>query len=166
MNRLQRLLRHLIETRFATRRRFTPAVLDAIEAAVRNAESRHCGELRFVVETDLDAWSILAGKSSRRRALEVFASLGIWDTDRNNGVLVYVLCADHAVEIVADRGFNDLVTTAEWAAVCRTMETEFREGRWQQGAIAGTAAAAALLARHFPGNGRHGNELPDRPLLL
>jgi uncharacterized membrane protein len=166
MNRLARLLRHLLETRFSTRRRFTPAVLDAVEAAVRAAESNHCGELRVVVETDLDATSILARRSSRERALEVFAALRVWDTAANNGVLIYVLFADRAVEIVADRGFNALVRPDEWSAVCRTMEAQFRAGHWREGALAGVESAAALLARHFPGSARDGNELPDRPVLL
>jgi uncharacterized membrane protein len=166
MNRVIRLARHLLETRFATRRRFTPAVLDHIEAAVGAAEGAHQGEIRVVIETDLDAWSILGGKTARHRALEVFAASRVWDTEQNNGVLIYVLCADRAVEIVADRGFNGLVTPAEWAAVCHAMETEFRHGRWEPGALAGVTAAALLLARHFPGTGQQGNELPDRPVLL
>jgi uncharacterized membrane protein len=166
MQRTLRLLRHLVETRIATRRRFTPAVLDRIEAAITLGERAHCGELRVVIETDLDAWSILFGKSSRQRALEVFAHYGVWDTEQNNGVLIYVLFADRAVEIVADRGFNALVTPAEWASVCRAMETEFRQDRWEHGAIAGVEAAAQLLSRHYPGSGRQGNELPDRPVLL
>jgi uncharacterized membrane protein len=166
MNRVIRLVRHLFETRFATRQRFTSAVLDRVEAAVAAAEGQHQGELRIVVETDLDAWSILAGKTPRRRALEVFAASHVWDTEANNGVLIYVLFADRAVEIVADRGFNGLVTPAEWVAVCRAMEIEFRHGRWEQGALAGVEASAQLLARHFPGTGRQGNELPDRPVLL
>lgn len=166
IDRVIRLARHLFETRFATRRRFTPAVLDRVEAAVAKAEGAHQGELRIVIETDLDAWSILAGKAPRQRALEVFAGSRVWDTESNNGVLIYVLFADRAVEIVADRGFNDLVTPAEWAAVCRAMEAEFRQGRWEQGAVAGVEGVAQLLARHFPGTGRQGNELPDRPVLL
>jgi uncharacterized membrane protein len=166
MDRLIRLLRHLFETRFATRRRFTPAVLDRIEAAVTAAEGAHQGELRIVIETDLDAWSIVAGKTPRQRALEVFAGSRVWDTEHSNGVLVYVLFADRAVEIVADRGFHGLVTPAEWAAVCRAMETEFRQGRWEQGALAGVEAAAHLLNRHFPDTGQQGDAHPDRPVLL
>ena len=166
MNRLQRLLRHLIETRFMTRRRFTAEVLDAIEGAVRAAEETHAGEVRFVVETDLDAISIIGNKSPRQRALEIFAGLRVWDTELNNGVLVYVLCADRAVEIIADRGFNALVADSEWGAVCRAMEGEFRAGRWRHGAVAGVEGAAVLLARHFPGSRQSGNELPDRPVLL
>lgn len=166
MTRLTRLLRHLVEFRWRLRRRFGPAVLDRIEQAVRQADASHSGELRVVIETDLDAWSILAGKGSRARAVEVFAACHIWDTEHNNGVLLYVLFADRAVEIVADRGFNNLVTPAEWAGVCRAMESEFRAGRWEHGAIAGVDAAARLLARHFPESSSNGNEFPARPLLL
>jgi uncharacterized membrane protein len=166
MQRAIRLIRHLVETRFATRRRFTPQVLDHIEAAVAAAEGAHCGELRMVIETDLDAWAIISGKTARQRALEVFAGCHVWDTEQNNGVLLYVLCADRAVEIIADRGFNGLVTAVEWSGVCRSMEAEFRHGRWEQGAIAGVEAAARLLARHFPGGAERSNELPDRPALL
>src|SRR5450631_1302002 len=114
MKRVVRLFRHLFETHLLTQRRFPAAVLDRIEAAVREAEARHAGELRVVIETDLDAWSILAGKTPRQRAIEVFAAFHVWDTELNNGVLLYVMCADRVVEIVADRGFNPLVTAAEW----------------------------------------------------
>ena len=166
MRRAGRLLRHLVETHWATRRRFSPPVLDRIEAAVGAAERTHAGELRVVVETDLDAWSIVSGKTPRQRALEVFAAAHVWDTALNNGVLIYVLFADRAVEIVADRGFNGLVASPEWEQVCRAMEAEFRRGRWEHGAIAGVQAVAALLARHFPSGAGAGNELPDRPVLL
>jgi uncharacterized membrane protein len=166
MNRALRLVRHLFETHGLTRRRFPPAVVDRIEAAVGKAEAGHAGELRVVIETDLDAWSILRGKTSRQRAIEAFAAFHVWDTELNNGVLLYILCADRAVEIVADRGFNELVTPAEWRGVCQAMQTEFGAGRWDAGATAGIAAAAALIGRHYPASGRNGNELPDRPVVL
>ncbi len=166
MNRIGRLCRHLFETHLLTHRRFPPAVLDRIEAGVRAAEASHAGELRVVIETDLDAWSILGGKTSRQRAIEVFAGFHVWDTELNNGVLLYVLGADRVVEIVTDRGFNELVTPAEWRTVCQAMEAEFRAGRWAEGVLAGVAAAAVLMGRHFPGAARSGNELPDRPVVL
>jgi uncharacterized membrane protein len=166
MQRLGRLLRHLVETRLVTRRRFPRAVLDRIQAATDAAEATHSGELRIIIETDLDAWSILAGKTPRQQEIEVFAAFHVWDTELNNGLLLYVLCADRDVEIVADRGFNGLVSADEWRGVCVAMEVEFRAGRWAEGALAGVAAAAALMRRHFPAPGRSGNELPDRPTLL
>jgi uncharacterized membrane protein len=166
MNRIVRLLRHLLELRLTTRSRFTSVVLDRVEAAVGKAEASHAGELRVVIETDLDIASILAGRSSRDRAVEIFSATRIWDTELNNGVLLYVLCADRRVEIVADRGFNALVSAEEWRAACASMEQAFRAGRWEAGLLAGVDAAAGLLSRHFPGTGRNGNELPDRPILL
>ena len=114
MNRWTRLFRHLLETRWSMRRRFTPAVLDRIEAAVHASEATHRAELRVVIETDLDAWSILADRPPRDRALEVFATYGVWDTEENNGLLLYVLFADHDVEIVADRGYTGRVMSEEW----------------------------------------------------
>jgi uncharacterized membrane protein len=98
--------------------------------------------------------------------LELFGRLGIWDTERNNGVLIYLLMAEHDVEIIADRGIASRVSTDEWEAVCRVMEQHFREGRFPEGAVAGIEGVGALLARHFPSEGGDRNEQPNRPVLL
>jgi uncharacterized membrane protein len=108
------------------------------------------------------------GKTPRERALEVFAALGVWDTEANNGVLIYVLLADHDVEIVADRGYNDRVGAAEWAAVCEHIDAEFRSGRYPEGLVAGVQRVGQIIATHFPQppGQRDENELPNRPALL
>src|ERR1700738_753194 len=98
-----RFLRHIFFTRWTTRRHFTPRVLADIEAAIREAESLHAGEIRFVVETALDLPDLVEDLPPRPRAMQVFGQLGVWDTAQNNGVLIYLLLADHIVEIVADR---------------------------------------------------------------
>lgn len=140
-------------------------MLDDLEKAISTAEAQHSAEIRVVIESDLDVGSIFAGKSARERAREVFGRFGVWDTEQNNGVLIYLLLADRRVEIVADRGFRTLVAAAEWQEVCRAMETHFRAGRFSDGVLAGVAAAGQLAARHFPAVGAR-NELPDRPVLL
>jgi len=149
---------------------FPAATLDAIEQAIARAEKTHGGEIRFAIETGLTPLHILNGMAPRARALEVFASLRVWDTESNNGVLIYVQLADRAVEIVADRGFKGRVIPAEWEAVCRLMEDHFRAGRFQTGSIAGVDAIGNLLARHFPATVERPapshNQLPDRPTLL
>ena len=98
----------------------------------------------------------------------MFSDLRVWDTEHNNGVLIYVLIADRSVEIVADRGLS--VRGPEWEAVCRMMEEHFRAGRFRAGSIAGIDAVGGLLARHFPAaipnQGAPRNELPDQPTLL
>jgi uncharacterized membrane protein len=114
-----RFLRHLFLPAWLLRRRFPPALLAEIEAAVVEVERRHAGEVRFVLEHALEPGDLLAGLTPRERALQVFGLARVWDTAANNGVLVYVLYAEHAVEIVADRGIAARVPQADWDAVCR-----------------------------------------------
>jgi uncharacterized membrane protein len=163
---MNRTLRHLVTTRGALRRAFPASSLAAIESAIRAAESRHTGELRFAIESCLDFRRLVAGTSARDRAVGAFARLGMWDTAQRNGVLIYLLLADRDIEIVADRGFDGRVSAAEWEAVCRAMEAEFRAGRFEAGALAGIRGVSALVARHFPPGDAERNELPDTPVVF
>lgn len=164
--KLARLLRHLLSTRFSTRRRFPPAVREAIEQAIRDCEARHAGQIRFVVETAFDLPELWHDLAPRQRALQLFGQFGVWDTAHNNGVLIYVDVADRVVEIIADRGIAARVPQAEWGSVCRQMEHHFREGRFREGSIVGILGVGALLGRHFPGKAPGGQELSDQPVLL
>jgi uncharacterized membrane protein len=163
-----RLFRHLASTRGKLARLFPVQALEAVERAVAESELSHGGEIRVAIEASLEPAEIRAGKSPRQRALEVFAALGVWDTEANNGVLIFVLLADRDVEIVADRGFNGRVSAEEWAAVCHTMEEKFRAGQYERGVVDGVLEAGRLLAQHFPPlpGGRDEDELPNRPALL
>jgi uncharacterized membrane protein len=163
---LARFCRHVFTSRAATRRLFTPAALAQIEGAIRDVESRHSGEIRFGVETALDINELLAGLAPRARALQVFSHTRVWDTEANNGVLIYVLLADRDVEILADRGIAARVPPEEWETICREIESHFRDGRFAQGSVAGVRSVGSLLARHFPGDRGDANELPDQPVLL
>jgi uncharacterized membrane protein len=164
---LGRALRHLFATHWNTHRRFTPQVLKDIEATIAQVESQHAGEIRFVVETALHPGALWHEVSPRQRALQVFAHLGVWDTLHNNGVLIYVLLADRAVEILADRGLAAQVEQAEWDQICREMERHYRAGDFGSGSVAGVLQVGRLLQRHFPGSrGAGANELPNQPVLL
>lgn len=164
---LKRSLRHLATTPWQVRRTFSVATLSAIENAVRACESQHPGEIRFAVEGSLSLDQLWRGMSPRERAVEVFSQLRVWDTEHNNGVLIYILLADRSVEIVADRGVGDArVPTAEWQACCREVEAQFRDGCFAEGAVAGINAVAMVLARYPPALADVGNELPDKPILL
>ena len=164
---LGRALRHLFATHWNTHRRFTPQVLKDIEATIAQVESQHAGEIRFVVETALHPGALWHEVSPRQRALQVFAHLGVWDTLHNNGVLIYVLLADRAVEILADRGLAAQVEQPEWDQICREMERHYRAGDFGPGSVAGGELVGRLLERHFPGSrGAGSNELPNQPVLL
>jgi len=163
-----RWFRHLFATRGALRRAFTEEALDAIERAVDESEQRHSGEIRVAIEGALEPGEVWSGKTPRQRALEVFAALGVWDTEANNGVLIYVLLADRDVEIVADRGFNGRVPDSEWQAACADMEREFRAGRFREGGVVGVEDVGRIIARHFPQlpGQRDEDQLPNRPAML
>ncbi len=165
-----RLMRHVAAPHWRTRLMFPKATLDAIEEAVARAERTHDGEICFAIENSLAPVQVWSDVTPRQRALEVFGRLNVWDTEHNNGVLIYVQLADRDVEIVADRGLKDRVTQAEWEAVCRLMEEHFRAGRFQAGSVAGVDAVGTLLARHYPSDDTTvkstRNQLPDRPTLL
>lgn len=163
---LKRFWRHIAMTPRQARRAFPHSALEAIRRAVATHEKRHRGEVRFAVEAELTTLQLWRDLGSRERAIQVFSQLGAGRTAERTGVLVYVLLADHRVEIVADSGIAAKVAQAEWQAVCATMQEAFRAGRFEEGAVAGVEAVSALLERHFPAGDENRNELPDQPVML
>jgi hypothetical protein len=161
-----RWIHHLFLDHFAVRRAFPRATLKTIEQSIALQEKRHRGELRFAVEGGLPLGPLVAGRSARERAIEVFSRRGVWDTEDNAGVLLYLLLADRRVEIVADRGIHSRVGTAAWDAICGEMQSAFAAGRFEAGAILGIEAISDLLAAHFPPGEENPNELPDAPVVL
>jgi uncharacterized membrane protein len=163
---LQRIWRHGLSSQAQVRRAFPAASLARIENEIGRSETLHSGQIRFVVEAGLDGAPLFKGQSAGERAIDVFSQLRIWDTESNNGLLIYLLLADRAVEIVADRGIHGKVGNEEWRRICREMEASLKQSDHPSAVIAGIQAVTVHLARHFPGNGRSANELPDQALIL
>lgn len=161
-----RFLRHLMLPHWRVGRAFPAGALLHIEQAIARSESKHGGQIRFAVEHALDASSLWRGLSARERALQVFSMLKVWDTEHNNGVLIYLLLADRDVEIVADRGIHLRAGGPAWEAICRWMESELREGRYEEAVCGGIGRVSGLLETHFPRGSKGSNELPDRPVVL
>ena len=164
--RWKRLLRHLIYDHWSVRRAFPPAALRAIRDQISEQEKRHKGELRFAVEAALPLAHLWRDQDARSRALELFGQLGVWDTEHNSGVLIYLLLADKRVEIVADRGIDNKVGRAAWETICGEMQSAYAAGRFEQGARLGVAAISDLLAAHFPPGRDRRNELSNEPIVL
>lgn len=163
---MMRFFRHVIFGRGRARYFFPPAAMRRITEAVRASECRHRGELCFAVEAGLGVTQLYAGVDSRRRAVQLFSNLRVWDTEQNTGVLIYLLLADRKVEIVADRGIDAHVGKAGWEAICREMETHFRAGEFERGVLQGIAAISAVLQTHFPARHHNPNEFPDEPVIV
>ena len=164
--KIKRIARHLLVTNGQVRRAFPRSALKRIEEAIKASEATHVGEIRFAVEGALDGSPLFKGQSPRDRAMELFAQLRVWDTEHNNGLLIYLLLADRAVEIVADRGIHAKVGTEEWSKVCRQMEADFKQLNFEAGVVSGVQAVTQHLAQHFPSGSYDRNELPDKPVML
>ena len=163
---IKRIGKHLVEHRWRVRRIFPPQVLALIEQAIKAGESTHSGQIRFVVEGALDGAPLFRDQPARDRALDIFSQLRIWDTAHNNGVLIYLLLADRAVEIVADRGIDAKVGTQGWQKICAGMEIDFKAGNFAGGVIKGINEVSRQLAKYFPKSGAGPNELPDAPVVM
>ncbi|MFP5473497.1 MAG: TPM domain-containing protein [Gammaproteobacteria bacterium] len=171
MARLARLWRHRWHDEHDVRRLLPPEAVKRLGRRVAASEARHTGQVRICVEAGLPWSYIRRGASARDRAVTLFGKLRVWDTAQNNGVLIYLLVADHAIEILADRGIDAHVDAAEWAAMAQRMKGAFREGRFEDGLTQALEEVSALLVTHFPAEDdaeapRRMNELPDLPVLL
>lgn len=161
-----RTLKHLSVGRAVVHRCFSMATLQLIERTIAEAEQTHAGQIRFAVESALSLQALLVNQSARERAIEVFSRLRVWDTEHNNGVLIYLLLADRKVEIVADRGVHAQLGQAVWESVCKEMEIAFRQGKFEEGVLNGIRRVGVHLSRHYPPIGTKVNELPDQAVIL
>jgi uncharacterized membrane protein len=162
-----RMWRHLWLDESDTRKAIPPELVARLARRVAASESRHSGEVRVYVEAALSLSYLWRDATPRERALAVFGKLRVWDTEQNNGVLIYLLLAEHAIEIVADRGLSSKVPHEEWQAIVSRMGSAFREGRFEDGLTHALEEVSALLVAHFPqaGDEDNPNELPDEPVL-
>ncbi len=162
---MARWLRHVFAP--SVRRRFPPATLEAITTAIADGERRHGGQVMFAVEADLPVACVWRGVSPRQAAERAFAHLRTWDTAANNGVLIYLLLADHAIEIVADRGLHGRVTPVQWQAICEQLRKDLQGPDPRAALCRAIAAVSTLIAEHFPPlDTGDADGLPNTPQLL
>lgn len=169
-NKLLRILKHRWLDETDARRVVGSAALQRIEARVAASERAHSGEIRVCIEAGLPLSYLWRDATARERAIAMFGKLRVWDTEHDNGVLIYLLLAERRIEIVADRGLNKRVAAAEWEPLLAGMADAFKAGRFEEGLAAAVDAVDSLLRRHFPlaPGDRAGepNELPDAPFLI
>jgi len=165
-HRVRRVMRHMGSSAAEARRAFPPQTLADIADAITRGEQTHRGEVRLIVEKAMPLDTVWAGMTNRQRALALFADYGVWDTEDNCGVLIYVNLAEHKIDIVADRGIDRKIAPATWQAVCETMIQGFKRGEFHDSTLAAIGRVNELLRTHFPAEGGGRNELPDHPIVL
>jgi uncharacterized membrane protein len=165
MGRIARLFKHRSYDEADVRRVLSDAGLKRLEQRVHSSEKKHSGEIRLCVEAGLPVSYVWKGLSAHDRALAMFGRLRVWDTTHNNGVLIYLLFAEHAIEIVADRGLSARVGDAQWQGIIERMREPLRAGKFEDGLNIAIDEVEALLETHFPlaEGAANPDELSNRP---
>ncbi|HOB66085.1 TPM domain-containing protein [Ottowia sp.] len=173
-----RSLRHRWLDESDARRIVGPELAERLRGFVAASERRHTGEIRVCVEGGLPTsylwrhWrhAIPMAAIVRQRAAMMFAKLRVWDTPHNNGVLIYLLLAEHAIELVADRGIAERVPPSEWQAMVDRLGAALSGGQVEQGLTRALEEVSAVLVAAYPEpDAQPGtapeNRLPDEPVL-
>jgi len=168
-HRLARLVRHRW-TEMHLRKALPPHALQELETLIAHSELRHTGQVRICVEAGLPFSYIWHDATARQRALSMFGKLRVWDTEHNNGVLIYLLLADHAIEIVADRALHRTMSDEQWQTLISDMQSAFKGGHFHIGLMSALERVSRQLETHFPSrpgtassSGHAG--LPDAPVV-
>lgn len=165
--RILRAIRHGFTGVWPVRRQFDARALAAIQGAIARSETRHGAEIRFAVEASLTPAECWAQLTPRERAWQIFAEQGVWNTEHNNGVLIYLLWADHAVEIVVDRDAHRRIPEEVWIQACDILRQALRANHGPQGVVAAIERVSQGLAQAYPATlPPNPNELSNAPILL
>lgn len=150
----------------ATKRFFSKQDQHAIALAVEEAEHGHVGEIQVVIEGSLPSRSAYY-QDTLCRARQLFAELGVWDTEHNSGVLVYLNLCDHKVEIVIDRGIKQATTQDVWDQICQNIIQELKRQQYKNGVILGVKQIGEILNQYYDRKMDDlKNELGNKPIIL
>ena len=98
--------------------------------------------------------------------MTAFALNGIWDTEENSGVLIFLQLPLHAVEIVVDRGICGSVGEDLWQRAIATIIAGSKAQRPVDGVIEAITQIHDALIVAMPAGADDVNELSDRPIRL
>lgn len=131
--------------------------------------------LTFIIAALLFRWQPLKMRlipsyvKQRRAALlarEQFLAQNLHHTEQRNGILLFVSVAERYVEIMADKGINDVVDANTWNQVIQQFIDNIKQGEVEQGFISAIDTSAGILKQHFPVQPRDLNELPNHLIEL
>ncbi len=169
--RFLRVVKHRWQSDDAASQWLPPAARARLTEAVAQSETQHSGEIRIYIESALPnsyLWQdIPVAEMVHQRALSLFGKLKVWDTEHNNGVLIYLLLVERRLEIVADRGLNRQVPPNTWVNLSARMSAAFKSSTPEAGLHMALQEVNRLLATYFPITSQQDNpdELPNEPIL-
>ena len=165
-NCMIRALRNVFTSHLTTSKIFNKKAQFRIKNAIKASELGHSGQIRLVVESALPWTYIFKGLSPRTRAIDLFSRLGVWDTEHNNGVLIYLLISEKVIEIVADRGLSGRISMDFWSEICKLLSEKFKDSDFEEGVLEAISQVNTALRKEYPNSGFSVNELPDNPVII
>jgi uncharacterized membrane protein len=165
--KLARIWKHRWMDDRDVRRAAPPELLAKLERYTAASEARHSGEIRICIEAGLPMSYLWRDATPRERAIAMFGKLRVWDTAQNNGVLIYVLLAERAIEIVADRAISMPANSTFWQDIVAKLSEHLKRDDYERGLTQAMEEISALLVQQFPldANQANPNELSNRPDL-
>ena len=137
-----------------------------IAQAVQQAEKGHVGEIQVVIEGHIPC-SQAYHQNTRLRAQQLFAELGVWDTELNSGVLLYLNLCERKVEIVIDRGLKNATQTETWNTICQNIAVTLAQKEYLRAVTGGVNEIGQVLDQYYVKNDLYDqNELPNEPIIL
>jgi uncharacterized membrane protein len=163
--KLARIWKHRWMDDRDVRRAVPPELLAQLERFTAASEARHSGEIRICIEAGLPMSYLWRDATPRERAISMFGKLRVWDTEHNNGVLIYVLLAERAIEIVADRAISTPANSRFWQEAVAHLSEHFKRGDYERGLTQALEDISALLVLQFPvdADQANPNELSNQP---
>lgn len=163
----KRIWQHWLHPRCRVEKYIPTSALQRLSQHIALSEREHLGQIRFVVESRYSTTALLNQIQPRQRAWQWFNDLRIWDTEHNSGVLIYISFADHAVEIIADRGINSLIDHNIWQAVCQQISQDFLANHYVDGLTRGLQSIDEILRRELPrdADSKMIDELPNDVMI-
>lgn len=139
--------------------------INAIEKHIESCEEQTSVEFRVFIERSLPAAALRENRSDNDRARDLFGLYGVWDTEENNGVLIYLNLSDRAVEILLDRAAARVVSQQDLNQIISDMLPKLAEKNFEKAICDALTKLTELLKDQFP-NRPVSDPLPNRPVLL
>ena len=162
---LKRWLKHFFYLPLS-KRYFSSRDQQEIAQAVHKAEQGHVGEIQVVIEGHIPCHQAY-WQNTQMRARQLFAELGVWDTQFNSGVLLYVNLCEQKVEIVVDRGICHATEQQVWNEICQAMIALFQQHQYCDAVIWGVESIGKELNFYYANSVTdHTNELDNAPIVM
>lgn len=115
---------------------------------------------RFIIPKHIQHKAVTA------RAFQHFAQSGVYETQEQTGILIFVSYLEHQVRIISDSGISSKVPQDLWNLIADELTSNLKNNNVVQGFIQAVQKCGDLLAENFPPNEKNPNELPDGLILL